>query len=188
MNSEVFILLGVVMRFKFLSLLAALLLVSACATEPEESGKSMGKGASASASSSSGPAAAAPAMGASPGTKEDFVVNVGDRVFFDRDKSDIKADSVATLNKQATWLERYSRVTIAIQGHCDERGTREYNLALGNRRAAAVKDYLVSRGIAANRIDIISYGKERPAVLGSNEWAWAQNRRGVTVIRGGTSS
>lgn len=188
MNSEVFILLGVVMRFKFLSLLAALLLVSACATEPEESAKSSGKGASASAPSSSAPAAAAPAVGPGAGTKEDFVVNVGDRVFFDFDKSDIKTDAVSTLNKQATWLERYSRVTITIQGHCDERGTREYNLALGNRRAAAVKDYLVSRGIAANRIEIISYGKERPAVLGSNEWAWAQNRRGVTVIRGGTSS
>jgi len=106
---------------------------------------------------------------------------------FDFDKSEIRSSDASTLNDQAAWLKRYPNVTIVVEGHCDERGTREYNLALGERRANAVKEYLASRGISANRIDTISYGKERPAVLGSNESAWQQNRRGVSVIRGGTS-
>ncbi|MGD9650617.1 MAG: peptidoglycan-associated lipoprotein Pal, partial [Dongiaceae bacterium] len=89
----------------------------------------------------------------------------------------------ATLDRQAAWLKRYNAMNILIEGHADERGTREYNLALGERRANAVKDYLVSQGIAGNRLDVISYGKERPAVVGSNEASWAQNRRSVTVVR-----
>jgi peptidoglycan-associated lipoprotein len=177
------------MRFKILSLLAALVLVTACATEPEETGgKASGKGAAAAVEAKSAPAVAAPATGQVPGSKEDFIVNIGDRVFFDFDKSDLKPDAIATLNKQAAWLLKYPRVTITIEGHADERGTREYNLALGSRRANSVKEYLVSRGVATDRIEVISYGKERPAVLGSNEWAWAQNRRAVTVIKGGAAS
>ena len=117
-----------------------------------------------------------------PGSQEDLVVNVGDRIFFDLDRSNVRADARATLDKQSAWLKQYPQVTVTIEGHCDERGTREYNLALGNRRATAVKNYLVATGINANRITTISYGKERPAVVGSNEQAWAQNRRGVTVV------
>ncbi len=120
-----------------------------------------------------------------PGSVEDLVANVGDRVFFDFDKYNLKPAAQATLERQAAWLKTYPAVTITIEGHCDERGTREYNLALGARRANAAKDYLVSLGIDPSRITTISYGKERPAVLGSNEAAWAQNRRAVTVITSG---
>jgi peptidoglycan-associated lipoprotein len=103
-------------------------------------------------------------------------------VFFDTDKSSIKAEGQQTLQRQAEWLKRYPNVTITVEGHCDDRGTREYNLALGDRRAHAVQRALVALGVQANRVKTISYGKERPAVLGDNEASWAQNRRGVTVI------
>jgi peptidoglycan-associated lipoprotein len=172
------------MRLKILSLLSALLLVGACATEPEDTDGNTGTGASSGASSASSGGAVA----VEPGTIQDFIVNVGDRVFFDFDKSTLTAKAQETLDKQAAWLSRVPSATILIEGHCDERGTREYNLALGERRATAVKDYLISKGVAASRIKTISYGKERPAVLGSNEWAWSQNRRGVTTITGGAKS
>lgn len=171
------------MRFKLLSLLSALLLVSACATDPEDTGGQTGGGAAAqTASTGSAP------VTVKAGTVQDFIVNVGDRVFFDFDKATLTSKSQETLNKQAAWLSKVSSATITVEGHCDERGTREYNLALGDRRANSVKDYLISKGVGANRVKIISYGKERPAVLGSNEWAWSQNRRGVTTITGGTDS
>ena len=109
--------------------------------------------------------------------------NAEDRVFFAFDSSAISADSAEILNTQVKWLKDHENVDVIVQGYCDERGTREYNLALGERRANAVKQYLVSQGIAADRISTISYGKERPAVLGSNEAAWAQNRRAVTVVK-----
>ena len=112
----------------------------------------------------------------------DAIQNVGDRVFFDFDKSDIKPEGRTVLQRQADWLKKYPNVTVTVEGHCDERGTREYNLALGERRATAVKKMLTALGVAANRVSTISYGKERPAVVGSTEAAWAQNRRGVTVI------
>lgn len=121
--------------------------------------------------------------GPQPGTQQDLVVNVGDRVFFDYDQSDLRPDARATVERQAQWLRTYPGVQVTVQGHADERGTREYNLALGERRATAVRNYLVALGIEAGRIDTISYGKERPAVLGSNEESWAQNRRGVLVVR-----
>jgi peptidoglycan-associated lipoprotein len=107
---------------------------------------------------------------------------VGDRVFFAFDRSDLNADSRATLEKLASWMTTYQNVTITIEGHCDERGTREYNLALGERRSDAARDYLVALGVDGGRVTTISYGKERPAVLGSNEDAWAQNRRDVFVV------
>ena len=170
------------MRLKILSLLSALLLLGACATDAEDTDGKSGTGASAGAGGAGG------AVAVEPGTIQDFIVNVGDRVFFDFDKSTLTAKAQETLNKQAAWLSRAQGATILIEGHCDERGTREYNLALGERRATAVKDYLISKGVAASRIKTISYGKERPAVLGSNEWAWSQNRRGVTTITGGAKS
>jgi len=117
-----------------------------------------------------------------PGTEDDLVANVGDRVFFDTDSSVLNSDAQATLSKQAQWLQSNSGLNVTVEGHCDERGTREYNLALGERRATAAKNYLVSLGIPATRVTTISYGKEHPEVLGSSEDAWAKNRRGVTVV------
>lgn len=117
-----------------------------------------------------------------PGTGQDFVVNVGDRVFFQEDQSSINTQSQGTLDKQAQWLAKYSKYTITVEGHADERGTRQYNIALGARRAAAARDYLVSRGIAATRIKTISYGKERPVAVCNDNSCWSQNRRAVTVL------
>ena len=119
---------------------------------------------------------------ATPGSQQDFVVNVGDRVFFESDSSELTPQSIATLDKQAQWLGRYNRYAFTIEGHADERGTREYNIALGARRAQAVRDYLTSRGVESHRMRTISYGKERPVALGSNEEAWARNRRAVTIV------
>jgi peptidoglycan-associated lipoprotein len=164
------------MNLRSLSLLAAVLLMAAaCKQNPEMSSTAGG------ASTAATPPATM-AEGPAKGSKEDFIQNVGDRVYFDFDKSNIKPEGQQTLEKQATWLKQYPNVTVTIEGHCDERGTREYNLALGNRRANAVKDALVALGVAANRIQTISYGKDRPIVVGSNEAAWAQNRVGITVI------
>lgn len=117
-----------------------------------------------------------------PGSQSDLVVNVGDRVFFGYDRSDLTTDAKETLERQAAWLKQYQNVNVVVEGHADERGTREYNLALGDRRATAVRNYLVALGVSPTRIRTISYGKERPAVVGSNPAAWAQNRRGVTVV------
>ena len=125
---------------------------------------------------------------ATPGSQQDFTVNVGDRIFFDTDSTSIRADAQATLDRQAQWLAKYPNYGITIEGHADERGTREYNLALGDRRANAVKNYLAAQGVSPERISTISYGKERPEVQGSDEESYAQNRRGVTVISGGAAS
>jgi len=131
------------------------------------------------------PAAEAPPpaeTGPVPGSQAHFLANVAsDRVFFDLDQSDIDAEDQATLRSQAAYLKQYPNVRVTIEGHCDERGTREYNLALGERRANAAKNYLASQGIDAGRISTISYGKERPDALGSDEASWAKNRRAVTV-------
>jgi peptidoglycan-associated lipoprotein len=122
------------------------------------------------------------------GSAEDFRVNVGDTVHFDYNEYAILAGDKGTLQRQATWLARYPAVRVTVEGNCDERGTREYNLALGARRANAVKEYLVSLGVTAARIETISYGKERPICSESTESCWAQNRRGVTVIAAGANS
>jgi peptidoglycan-associated lipoprotein len=118
-----------------------------------------------------------------PGSIADFRQNVGDRVYFDTDMSNIREDGRATLAKQAEWLKKYTNYPILIEGKCDERGTREYNLALGERRANAVRQYLVAQGVPADRIKTISYGKERPEVVGSDEGAWARNRVGITALQ-----
>jgi len=156
--------------FRGAGLAAALiagLAVSACANKP---------GADSLASASA----------ATPGSQQDFVVNVGDRVFFQTDSSELTAQSRATLDKQAQWLQQYGSYAFTIEGHADERGTREYNFALGARRAQAVRDYLAARGIRPSRIRTISYGKERPVAVCNNISCWSQNRRAVTVL-GATS-
>jgi peptidoglycan-associated lipoprotein len=160
-------------EWKFAAALGAALAISACAKTPvADNGQLAGLNTGA-------PAA--------PGSLQDFAVNVGDRVFFDSDSSDLSQTSQATLAKQARWLQQYARYTVIIEGHADERGTREYNFALGARRAETTKDYLVARGIPASRIRTISYGKERPVVTCNNESCWSQNRRAVTVLTGGQS-
>ena len=121
-------------------------------------------------------------VAAVPGTVQDFVVTAGDRVFFDTDSADLTAASRATLDKQAAWLNKYATYPVLIGGHADERGTREYNLALGARRAAATRNYLVSRGVDASRLRTISYGKERPVAVCDDISCWSQNRRAVTRI------
>jgi peptidoglycan-associated lipoprotein len=160
------------MNLRPLSLIAGLLFLAACSSNPPAASTANGNSNAGQTTQSS----------IVPGSAQDFQQNVGDRVFFDTDKSSINAEGQTTLQKQAKWLAQYPNVTITVEGHCDDRGTREYNLALGERRAQAVRNALVALGVQANRVKTISYGKERPAVVGDNEAAWAQNRRGVTVI------
>ena len=124
---------------------------------------------------------------AAPGSQQDFAVNVGDRVYFLEDQSALTPEAQETLRKQAAWLTQYSNVTIQVEGHADERGTREYNISLSARRATATREFLIANGIAANRISSIAYGKERPVALCDAEQCWSQNRRAVTVITGGAS-
>jgi peptidoglycan-associated lipoprotein len=146
---------------KFAGLLALALAASACANRPND-----------------------PQAGGSapPGSQQDFVVNVGDRVFFESDSSELTSQSIATLEKQAQWLQVYNQYTFTIEGHADERGTREYNIALGARRAQTVRDYLASRGVQPQRMRTISYGKERPVAVCNDISCWSQNRRAVTVL------
>jgi len=148
---------------KAIAAVAALLLMAACSSTTQE------------------PPQAGTAV--TPGSIAEFRQNVGDRVYFDTDMSNIREDGRATLAKQAEWLKRYTNYPITIEGKCDERGTREYNLALGERRANAVRQYLVAQGVPADRIKTISYGKERPEVVGSDEGAWARNRVGITALQ-----
>ena len=155
------------MNMKILGALAAVSLLAACSSG-DQNAAATGAGAGA---------------GPRPGSQEDLVANVGDRIFFDTDRSNVRADQRATLERQAAWMGRFPTVQVAVEGHADERGTREYNLALGQRRANAARDVLVAGGVAAARVTTISYGKDRPAALGSNEQAWSQNRRAVTVVR-----
>lgn len=157
------------MKIRFLSVVAGSLLLAACASAPQESGDASGTGST----TTTGPV---------PGSAADFIANAKDRVFFAFDRSDLDEAAVKTLMAQAAWLAANPSVAVTIEGHADERGTREYNLALGERRANSVVQFLVAQGIAADRMNVVSYGKERPAVLGSNDLAWAQNRRSVTVV------
>jgi peptidoglycan-associated lipoprotein len=125
---------------------------------------------------------------ATPGSAQDFVVNVGDRVFFESDSTDLTPTAVATLDQQAQWLQRYPRYTFLIEGHADERGTREYNFSLSARRAQTVRDYLTSRGIGPSRFRTVSYGKERPVAVCNDISCWSQNRRAVTVLEAGAGA
>ncbi len=151
---------------KFAAMILAGLSLAACANNPNQL-----NGANAGLAGS-----------AAPGSAQDFVVNVGDRVFFESDSTELTPQSVATLDKQAEWLQRYNRYAFTVEGHADERGTREYNIALGARRAQTVRDYLISRGVQGNRMRTISYGKERPVAVCNDISCWSQNRRAVTVL------
>ena len=146
------------------AVLAAALTISACANQPADNAQASAAGQ------------------ATPGSQQDFVVNVGDRVFFETDSTELTQQSRATLDKQAQWLTLYNRYAFTLEGHADERGTREYNIALGARRAQTVRDYLTSRGIQANRMRTISYGKERPVAVCNDISCWSQNRRAVTML------
>jgi peptidoglycan-associated lipoprotein len=150
---------------KFAAMVVAGLSLAACANNPQLQGANAGLAGSAA-----------------PGSAQDFVVNVGDRVFFESDSSELTPQSVAILDKQAEWLQQYNRYAFTVEGHADERGTREYNIALGARRAQAVRDYLISRGVQGNRMRTISYGKERPVAVCNDISCWSQNRRSVTVL------
>jgi len=149
---------------KALSAIAAMFLIAACSNSNDTQ--------TASAASTS----------VAPGSTGDFRQNVGDRVFFDTDASTVREDGRQTLNRQAEWLKKYTNYQITVEGHCDERGTREYNLALGERRANAARQYLIAQGIPAARLKTVSYGKERPDPVGSDEASWARNRRAVTAL------
>src|SRR5215475_470995 len=163
---------GTKMNLKIVAAFAAALLLGACASSEKPATDNTG-------SSTTGGGTAGQAA---KGSVEEFQVSVGDRVFFDYDSYEIRPDAQDTLKKQGAWLQQYRQYTVTIEGHCDERGTREYNLALGERRANGVKNYLVALGVDGNRLTTISYGKERPAVEGHDESSFAQNRRGVTVL------
>ena len=173
-----------------IKLLTGALLVfflAACSTTPKDTADSSGSGSSSSSSDVSASEEETVESSNSEsvieaGSQEDLIVNVGDRVFFNYDSSELDADAQELLQDQVAWLKQYSNVSVIIEGHCDERGTREYNLALGEKRAQSVKNYLISLGISSERVSTISYGKERPAVVGSNDGAWAQNRRSVTIV------
>jgi len=145
--------------------------VAACARTPDAGVGNLGPGGAGGVGGAG-----------APGSQQEFLVSVGDRVFFETDSSVLTADAQATLNAQAQWLQQYPQYRIVIEGHADERGTREYNIALGARRATAVVNYLVSRGIPANRLSTVSYGKERPVAVCNDISCWSQNRRAVTVL------
>ncbi len=173
------------MFYKFLISAFLVLFVAACATKPKDSADSSGSGSASSDSTvaaEDGAITETAGSGIVLGSQEDLIVNVGDRVFFGYDSSDLDSDALELLQDQVAWLKQNGNVSVTIEGHCDERGTREYNLALGEKRAQAVKNYLIGLGISPDRVSTISYGKERPAVVGSNDGAWAQNRRSVTIV------
>ena len=159
------------MKFKALGAFAGLALLAACSSSPTTT---------ASTSNGGGNAMSGPA----PGSEQDLVANVGDRVFFDFNKSTLSSDSDATLAKQSSWLAKYPSVNVLVAGNADERGTETYNLALGQRRANAARDYLVAQGVASSRIQTISYGKDCPVAAGNDESAYAQNRNAITSVQG----
>jgi peptidoglycan-associated lipoprotein len=161
---------------KFAAILGAALAMAACSKNPDELGGAGGLGLASSGGV------------ATPGSVQDFTVNVGDRVFFDTDSTELSAQAQNTLNKQARWLAQYPNYSFRIDGNADERGTREYNFALGARRAEVAKQYLIAKGISPSRMRTISYGKERPVAVCNNISCWSQNRTAVTDLRAGGQS
>jgi len=159
------------MNIKVFGAIAAISLLAACShTPPASTGAGTGTGTGIA-----GPESLTP--------EEDLVRNVGDRVFYELNSSTLTDTAQSTLSKQAAWLAKYPNVTVQVAGNCDDRGTEEFNIALGNRRAKAAKDFLVAKGVSASRISVISYGKDRPTALGDNEEAWAQNRNAITSVK-----
>lgn len=169
------------MTNRFFILIAALGLLAACETAPKDAGDAAGSSASSSASSTA--SSSSDSGSSAEMTAAEELTKIGDTVFFDYDSSALSDDAKATLAAQAAFLAANPSITIVIEGHCDERGTREYNLALGERRASASRDYLVAQGVNAARIKTISYGKERPSFIGSNPYAYSKNRRSVSIIK-----
>ncbi|AYN86599.1 MULTISPECIES: peptidoglycan-associated lipoprotein Pal [Commensalibacter] len=161
------------MNIKLISAFGAALLLAAC-SGGDHKGATTGNGGGTQAPTVSGPV---------PGSQADLVANVGDRVFFEFNSNKLTDDARATLNRQADWLKKYPNVQVMIAGNCDDRGTEEYNIALGSRRANAARDYLVSLGVASDRMTTISYGKDKPIAEGDNEEAWSQNRNATTSVR-----
>jgi len=161
------------MKFKVLCMLGGLSLLAACATETKDSGYGVEGSTYENAEG----------VEIVYGSVEDFTNQAQPKVLFGFDSSSLSPDAIMILKDQVSWLQAYPATAVVIEGHCDERGTREYNLALGERRANAIKNYLVSQGVAPSRISTISYGKEKPEDVGSNDAAWAANRRGVTVVQ-----
>ncbi len=164
--------------FRWSLVLAAGLALSACSKDSDQAANQLNPALNPGAGGAGGFGAGV------PGSAQDFRVNVGDRVFFDTDSPELSGQAMATLDRQAQWLSLYPNVIVLIEGHADERGTREYNIALGARRATAVVNYLISRGIAPNRMNTISYGKERPVAVCNDISCWSQNRRAVTAVQG----
>ncbi len=158
------------MNYRILGAFAAVSLLAACAHQEPTA-------------TTSGTGAAAATSGVVPGSEEDLVANVGDRVFFAFNKSDLSPEADGTLDKQSAWLSRYPQVSVQVAGNTDDRGTEEYNIALGQRRANAARDYLVAKGVSSSRISTISYGKDRPTAQGDDESAWAQNRNAITSVK-----
>ena len=159
------------MKLKIIGVLAAVAMLGACADKATTSGAATGSGATASTA------------GVTPGSQEDLVANIGDRVFYTLDSSSLSGDARSTLDRQSGWLARYPQSSVQMAGNCDERGTTEYNLALGQRRANAARDYLVARGTSSARITAVSFGKERPTAVGSDEQAYSQNRNATISVR-----
>lgn len=176
------------MRFSYLVCALLGLALTACESSPEVNSSLNGDGSSrpgANSSGTGGPFASGAIsreVTQAPGSAEDFVVNVGDRVLFKVDRFDLEKEARTVIENQAIWLKRYPGITVTVEGHADERGTREYNLALGERRANSVRDYMIALGIDPNRVRTISFGKERPVDPSSNEEAWKNNRRSVTMV------
>ena len=163
------------MFYKILLSIFLAAFISACTTTPKDTSTSTGSGESTSSSDSTDTA------NIEPGSQEDLIVNVGDRVYFSYNSYELDSDAQELLQDQVAWIKQHDK-SVIIEGHCDERGTREYNLALGEKRAQAVKNYLTQMGVPDSKVSTISYGKERPAVVGSNDGAWSQNRRSVTTV------
>jgi peptidoglycan-associated lipoprotein len=173
-------------RLAFVLAVGTTALLTACATpKPPPPAPPVPPPASRSAGPPPPPPISERPTGPIPGSMQDFIVNVGDRVYFDYDQFTVRADAEPVLSAQASWLNRYPSVSVRIEGNADERGTREYNLALGARRASSIKDFLVSHGVSASRIETVSFGKEKPIDPGTTEQAFAKNRNGHTAITGG---
>ena len=166
---------------RFILVVGALFFLASCETATQDALKSAA-GKAGAGKVDAGKSGSASIFGSAKQTPADKLIAVGDRVLFDYDSSELSSEAKLTLDKQSRFLRVNSDLTFTIEGHCDERGTREYNLALGEKRATAVRDYLVIEGISPDRIRVISYGKEKPAVVGSNDMAWSKNRRAVTTI------